>query len=241
MGKLRQSEARSALLLFDLDGTLVSSGGSGRRAITRVLRGFGVNGNVVKKYDWRGKTDPQIFDDCINLGLGRKATLAEHREFLRIYPKFLGEELKRSPSYRMLPGVKDFIRRLRRLRGAYLALGTGNLEAGARLKLAPAQLNRYFPVGGFSSDAADRGRLIHLAVLKARRYYGVRFQKGNVFVIGDTPLDVRAARANGYRSVVVACGFGKPHELKAAKPDFYFDDYADPKAWIEALGLQDGM
>ena len=126
--------------------------------------------------------------------------------------------------------------KLCRREGVYLALGTGNVEAGARIKLSRARLNRFFPVGGFADDSSHRPTLLRKAACQAARHYKTTF-KGGVYVIGDTPLDVSAGKSCGFVTAVIDSGVVAREELVASKPDHLFDSYKHPQEWIERLGL----
>ncbi|MBI2070802.1 MAG: HAD hydrolase-like protein [Elusimicrobia bacterium] len=225
------------LLVFDLDGTLLVTGGAGKRAIEDLfLKQYGLAG-ALEGIEGRGKTDPAIFLEVFERKMKRHPRPGELRHLTRIFPSFLKPRVRASRGYRMIDGIKDFLRMLSRLPGVYLALGTGNLEKGARIKLSRSKLNRFFPVGGFSTDSIKRPELLRKGVAKAMRHYRRRFRKHEVFIIGDTRRDIAAARACGYRSVAVATGPVSGSELRAAKPDFYFNDYASPQRWIKRLKL----
>ncbi|MEK7287040.1 MAG: HAD hydrolase-like protein [Elusimicrobiota bacterium] len=227
-----------ALLLFDLDGTLLLAGGAGRRAIGRLFEErYGLAG-AMEGIDPAGLTDPQIFREVMAKKLARAPKNGEFARLMSVYPRYLRPEVEKSRGFRVMRGIRELLARLAAIRGVYLALGTGNVELGARIKLRRARLNRFFPVGGFATDAVERGPLIRIAAAKAARYYGRRFRKSEVFVIGDTARDVAAGRVCGFQTVAVDLSLGKTKEILAAKPDFYFTGYSQRHEWIEKLGLR---
>lgn len=227
----------TALLIFDLDGTLVITGGAGFRAWAWLFeRRYGL-GDPFSGIDGRGKTDPRILLEVFKKKLKRKPKEGELDRLIRAFTPYLKKSVRESEGYRLVGNIKGLLRALRRRPHIYLALGTGNLENGARIKLSRARLNRYFPVGGFATDSFVRSELIRRAWLKSRRFYKRRFPKTRTFVIGDTPLDVKAGRRCGFKTVVVNSGVVPAQKLIAARPDFFFENYDDPKEWIQKLRL----
>lgn len=224
------------LLLFDIDGTLVSARGAGRRALKAALeRVFGTAG-ALEAYDLRGKTDPRIvFDVMEAAGLGRDAVKARLDDLFEAYAQALVGEIEGAQGVVTMPGVADLLRRLTATEGVLLGLLTGNIEEGARIKLEPAGLWPYFPVGAFGSDDADRRRLPSLAARRAQALTGHGFRPEDVAVIGDTPHDIDCARAFGALAVAVATGQYAREQLLAERPDLFFDDLADVDRVAEAL------
>lgn len=190
------------LILFDLDGTLVRGAGAGRRAMERAwAQVFGFPVELPPRW-MAGRTDPAIFREMARLS-GREAELERRKaELVARYLEALADEVARSPG-ELLPGVMDVLRWAQEA-GWALALATGNLEAGARIKLAPFGLNGFFPVGGFGDDADDRAGVLKVAARRAARRWGA--EADAVVVVGDTPLDVEAARAAGFAALAVATG-----------------------------------
>lgn len=224
------------LLLFDIDGTLVSARGAGRRALKAALeRVFGTTGPL-EAYDLRGKTDPRIVFDLMEAaGIGRGAVKARLDDLFEAYAQALVGEIEGAQGVVTMPGVADLLRRLTATEGVLLGLLTGNIEEGARIKLEPAGLWPYFPVGAFGSDDADRRRLPSLAARRAQALTGHGFRPEDVAVIGDTPHDIDCARAFGALAVAVATGQYAREQLLAERPDLFFDDLADVDRVAEAL------
>lgn len=218
-----------ALLLFDIDGTLVHTRGAGLRALERA---FGQLYGVLQPLNGSstaGRTDVRIVEEIAErAGL----TAADTAALLTAYLEALAVELARDPGV-VLPGVHDLLAALQGAPEWRLALGTGNLEAGARLKLEALGIWHYFPVGGFASDAPERDDLIRRGVQKARQLYGCDF--GRCIVVGDTPLDVACGRANGAATLAVATGRFGPAELVAAGADLVLPDLADTATALAAL------
>ena len=135
----------------------------------------------------------------------------------------------------MTRASRNCSRRSRAFPSLRLGLLTGNLEAGARAKLAPFDLNRFFPTGGYGSDAMDRGEIARIAHRRAEEHYARGFPADRVVVLGDTPADVACARANAFHAVLVGTGTDPAEELHASGPDLYFEDFADTTRVLGAL------
>ena len=225
------------LLLFDLDGTLVSTGGAGLRALDRAFAAlFGLRG-AMEGISPAGKTDPLIVREVFEKKRGTRPAAEDVRRVCESYLAFLSEEVPKSPGYRVMEGIRELLDRLWAEKGALLALGTGNLERGARIKLEPGGLNRYFNFGGFGSDAEARADMLRAGVRRAEERTGMVFPLRDVFVIGDTILDVKAGKEVGAVTVAVACGHGKRDDLRVAQPDVYMESFADPAPLWKALGF----
>jgi phosphoglycolate phosphatase-like HAD superfamily hydrolase len=216
------------LVLFDIDGTLVLTKGAGRRALgAALLRVYGTAG-LIDGYDVRGKTDPRIVADLMGAaGLAPEAIHAGLGDCFECYARGLVEEIGDGQCVTLLPGVADLVRRLDATEGVVLGLLTGNIEEGARIKLASTGLWPYFRTGAFGSDDGDRRRLPALAARRAHALTGHAFRPEDVLVIGDTPLDIECARAFGAVAVAVATGFHPYAELEAEKPDLVFESFAE--------------
>jgi phosphoglycolate phosphatase-like HAD superfamily hydrolase len=212
------------LLLFDLDGTLVTTGGAGVRALDRAF--FQVAG-IVHAMDGvrpHGKTDPAIIREVFTLrGAGNFSDLIG--QILDAYVGFLEEEVRQSSMYRVLPGIIHFLKEFHGRRDLALGLATGNVERGARIKLERGRLNSYFAFGGFGSDAENRTEVVRRAAEKAARYTGECVDPADIFVIGDTPRDIDAGRESGYRTVGVATSDYTRQDLEAAGADLVLSDF----------------
>lgn len=224
------------LVLFDVDGTLVTARGAGRAAFARALGAVFGTAGAVETYDFRGKTDPRIvFDLMADAGFDEAAIRARLEAFFASYVRELETLLVDGARVTVLPGVVDLVRRLSAREDAMVGLLTGNIEAGARIKLRPTGLLSLFRVGAYGSDDLDRRRLPAIACARARALVGHEFPFERVTIIGDTPLDVDCARACGALAVAVATGFHPAEELAACGPDLLFADLADVERVLSAL------
>lgn len=236
---------RASLILFDVDGTLVDTAGAGRRALERAFRsvlGLPDIAAVSSRVRFNGKTDPVIIAEIAReAGLDRDAIARLAPALERAYLDALREEMARpDPRRRTIPGVVPLLEALASMREVTLGLLTGNIEEGARIKLDPFGLNRFFADGGFSSDHADRGAIARIAHDKLSRRAGIAFARERTWVVGDTELDVACARVNGFRAAAIDSGWIPRERLEQAEPDALFDDFTDVAAVIEALGLDPG-
>lgn len=224
------------LVLFDVDGTLLSVRGAGRRALARALQAtFGTAG-AIDDYDLRGKTDPRIvFDVTEAAGIPRERVRERLDDCFELYVRALVEEIGDGSTVLAMPGVADLIRQLDRREDVVLGLLTGNIEEGARVKLGPTGLWPFFRTGAFGSDDAERRRLPSLAARRAQALVGYPFQPAEVVVVGDTPWDVDCARTFGAVAVAVATGQYARDQLEAEEPDLLFDTLGDTGVVISAL------
>jgi phosphoglycolate phosphatase-like HAD superfamily hydrolase len=224
------------LFLFDVDGTLVTARGAGRAALGRALEATYGTAGALDAYDFRGKTDHRIVRDLMR-GAGRDdAAIARGLDacfaaYVRELERLIGDGSR----VRVLPGVAGLVRALAARGDALVGLLTGNIEAGARVKLAPTGLWPLFRVGAFGSDDMDRRRLPAIARERARAAAGRDFPFERVTIIGDTPHDVDCARACGAVAVAVATGQHARDELAACAPDHLFADFADTAAAVATL------
>lgn len=222
------------LFLFDLDGTLVSTGGAGLRALARAFRELYDVAEAMAHINPAGKTDPAIFREMIETLLQRAPRPGEVERLGERYLAHLELEMRVPGGKGVLTGVREFLEHLAERNDVVLALGTGNLERGARLKLGPHGLNPFFPIGGFGSDAEDRAEVLRRGHQRAEQTTSTHIAASDVFVIGDTPLDVAAARRAGFRAIAVASGGSTMATLSQTRPDFLLPDMTHGFAWLEA-------
>ena len=233
MESLSAGERR--LVLFDIDGTLLSAAGVSATALKEALvEHFGTEGSL-PGYDYSGKTDPQIVRELMR-GAGLEDAAIEQRmgKALDSYLRRLRERL-RPEHVRAKPGVVAVVRALARDPRVTLGLLTGNLEPGARLKVEPLGLNEHFPFGAYGSDHEDRHELPAVAVERALAHTGHRFQGKRVVIVGDSIHDVRCGRSLGVRAVAVATGLTAAATLAAEDPDALLEDCSDLDRALQAV------
>ena len=213
------------LLLWDIDGTLISSSGAGLRALRAALhRVFAIDGSI-SDIDFAGRTDFWIMRQIL-AKFGMPATAENLARYTDGYVAALPAELA-DGGVHPLPGVPGLLESARTRGDIALGLLTGNLRRGAAAKLGSRDLWRYFPFGAFADDSEDRNRLGPFALRRARVHHGVDFMPARTWVIGDTPHDVACARAFGARAIAVATGRHSRDELAAEAPDAVFGDFGD--------------
>ena len=208
-----------AAVLFDIDGTLLSTGGASDRAWERAVRDFyGVDFDV-GAHTGRGVPDPEVGRLVLRGVLGREPTGRELVRLMSRRMKYLPGEVTGSPGYVVKPGVSQL---LERLAGSDVLLGltTGNVEPAAHAKLARADLNHFFSFGGYGSDSSERVELTRRAIERARRLTGEPLPAAEILAVGDTPRDVEAGHGNGIRVVGVATGEYSLAELREAGADW---------------------
>ncbi len=203
------------LVLFDIDGTLIDSGGAGARSWKHAFdKLYGIQADI-GSHTSAGETDPVVARKTFVGALGRAPTEQELARLFAVYLLRLSEEVRTSEGYRVLEGVEDLLLMLSDA-GTMLGIVSGAMEGAARVKLSRADLNKYFVFGGYGSDSDDRTRLTQVAIDKAQMLHGHDVTPGHVFVVGDTPLDVEAADAVGVVSVAVASGKFSEDQLRLA-------------------------
>jgi phosphoglycolate phosphatase len=221
------------LVLFDIDGTLIDTGGAGARSWTWAFEhAFDRPWVDIGKYSSAGMTDPVVARKTFTEAMGHEPTGEELARLMAAYLSVLPDYVTSSEGYRVLPGVEELLPRLHEA-GVLLGVTTGALEAGAHAKLGRARLNHYFLVGGYGSDSADRVELTTTAVRRAERLLGTSLDRRQVAVVGDTPLDITAAQGAGVVSIGVATGKYDLDELRAADPDHALASLEEPFPGVE--------
>jgi phosphoglycolate phosphatase len=229
------------LVLFDIDGTLITDGGAAREAYAAALREtYGYSGDL-RQYDFSGRTDPQITHMVLHDAGITESEIEEH--FPALWDVYI-DNLARNATperVRTLPGIAEVLEELSGRTDVMLALLTGNIEPGARLKLAPPDLNRLFPFGAFGSDSPRRDELPPIAVDRASAIDGHRFRGRDVVIIGDSIYDVRCGTPHGATTIAIASGKTKAEALLAENPHHFFVSAEDLDSLLAAiLGTPEG-
>lgn len=223
------------LVLFDVDGTLLSSGRHGLAAFSEALRRtFGTAGDVAS-YRFEGRLDPVIVSDLMRAaGIPDEVVARRRDEALALYLDLLEEALAANPPT-LKPGVADLVARVSSLPSVVPALLTGNVRRGARIKLSAAGLWDRFRFGVFGDEAPLRVALGPIALARALEQTGRSFSPAETVVVGDARADVECGRAIGARVVAVATGRTSAEELAAAGADAVLPDFADVASACEAI------
>ena len=229
-----ESHSDKRLLLWDIDATLITTGGAGEKSLQRVVKErFGVQDDF-RDIEIAGCTDAGIAASILRK-YGVEPTTKDVSTFLDDYIAGL-TELIPDANGRVLPGVAEILRRMNLKPNRVLALLTGNLRRGAELKLQYYGLWDYFAFGAFADDHADRNELGAFARARAKEEYGHDFATAQIDVIGDTGHDIVCGKIFGARTIAVATGSWTRGKLAAHQPDFLFDDLSRVDEVIAMLG-----
>jgi phosphoglycolate phosphatase len=230
------------VVLFDIDGTLLTTGGAAREAFARALSEAAGRPIDPGGYSFSGKTDPQIARDILKAHDVAEGDLDGCiPEAIRLYLVYFAEAAHRLDHARLLPGVRELLEALARRPDARTALLTGNVEPGARLKLGHFGLAGFFnfSLSCFGSDDVDRYRLPALALERARRAFGPDVTGGQLVLVGDSEHDVLCGRSVGARAVAVGTGWTPAAILRSLRPHAFLEDLSDTDRAVEAI-LADG-
>jgi phosphoglycolate phosphatase len=210
-------------VLFDIDGTLLVTGGAGAVAWQRAFRELhGVDANI-DEHTQAGMTDPEIAEIVFRDVLGRAGSEAERAQAIAAYLGHMADAVNESSGFRVMPGIEELLPRLAE-QGVLLGLVTGNIESAAHVKLARADLNRFFAFGGYGSDARDRVEVTRRALERGGEVAGKPLDPTATIAVGDTPRDVRAGHGANIQVVGVATGHYTVEQLAEAGADWAIED-----------------
>jgi len=228
------TEKQKRLLLFDIDGTLIHSGGAGIEALKRALKERFQIEDDLHDIEFAGMTDSGIVTSIL-----KKHSIPTTPEnvtaFLDSYVHFLSKELPRRKG-KLLPGVLELLEKLKTREHVVLGLLTGNVSRGAQLKLDHYRVWHFFEFGAFADDHHDRNELGEFARARAKEKHGREFSAAEIDVIGDTPRDIACGKALGARTIAVATGTWSREDLARHQPDILIDDFSDVARLINTLG-----
>jgi phosphoglycolate phosphatase len=214
-------------LLFDVDGTLITSGGAGAKSWTLAFEDlYGIPADI-GEFTEGGMTEPEVGRLTFRNVIGREPTREELAKVMSARLRYLPKLVAESEGFKVLPGVRETLDRLSAA-GYLLGITTGGIEAAAHIKLARADLNHYFHFGGYGSDSADRVGLTKRALERAATLVGEPIDPHETLVIGDTPHDVEAAQGVKAISVGVATGHFSKDELRDAGADYVLGTLEEP-------------
>lgn len=224
-------EAR--LFLFDIDGTLITSGGAGEGALIDAMRSrFDVSEDL-SGILLAGATDAAIARLLLEKH-GLEVTPENQTALLDGYLHHLAERMGRHDG-RVLPGILDLLEKLREHPEAVVGLLTGNVVRGAEIKLRHYGMWDYFAFGAFADDHHDRNELGPFARRRALEFHGTEIPPERIYVLGDTPRDIACGRVIGAKTVAIATGHYSEADLADHRPDFLFPDLRDTRAVMDAL------
>ncbi|MGA2320504.1 MAG: HAD family hydrolase [Solirubrobacteraceae bacterium] len=214
-------------VLFDIDGTLLTTGGAGAASWRLAFDELYEIPADIGAFTDAGMTDPEVARKTFQAVLHRDPARREFTRLLERRLHYLQETVAESAEYRVLPGVAELLPRLID-EGYLLGLVTGNVEAAAHIKLHRARLNRFFSFGGYGSDATDRGELTRIALKRASLVYGEPLSAAQAIAVGDTPHDVEGAHAAGIACVGVGSHHFNVEQLREAHADYTIASLEEP-------------
>ena len=228
---------KPTVFLFDIDGTLITTGGVGRTAIETAFERLYGRSDAFASISFAGMTDRAIVRAGL-MAIGRKPAEADIDHAISTYVCVLEEVVPRADStkYRVHAGIETALDEVHARKSSAIGLGTGNIKAGARVKLDRVSLFGRFAFGGFGCDHEDRAELIRIGAERGAKALDTPRESCRVVVIGDTPKDVAAARAIGAESIGVGTGSFTPADLMACGATFACRDLAEPGALDRLLG-----
>ena len=223
------------LFLFDIDGTLVWTGGAGKKALDRACLCILGDDRASQGVRFDGQTDRVIVRNILNRQ-GKSVDIdASIDQILEKYLELLPAEIAEASRYTILPGIGQLIYTLDQDQNAFLALATGNLQKGAQIKLARANLFSYFQCGGYGCDHEERSKIVEKAIERSEHLSKKSFSPEAIFVLGDTPHDIAAGKALGVKTVAVATGSFTQDELANCAPSFLFKNFSNTKNFLNTF------
>ncbi len=220
-----------ALLLFDIDGTLLNTYGSGRDAANESFEKHFGHKNAFHNISLMGRTDLFIWKQvCQNFNIPINNFKKTKNNLLKDYYKYLQIKLFKNKKVKICPGIIEIIKKIKNKH--QLGLITGNFKKSGLIKIAHFGLDKYFPVGGFGDDDENRNIIAKRAIKRAHHYYKKKYKQNEIFIIGDTQYDIQCAKTTGTVSVAVATGNNTVNDLKKFTPDHLFSSFSSPEKFL---------
>jgi phosphoglycolate phosphatase-like HAD superfamily hydrolase len=216
----------SKLILFDIDGTLLTTHGIPRRAMRRVLQKMFNNHTYDDEYNYSGRTDWEIVEHLLDFaGIDYPRTKKTLNVIFEEFAYELKVEIRNGLTPQLYIGVLDLLESLAKDSCINLGLVTGNISKGAYLKLKAIGLDKYFPIGAFGDDAKERSNLPGIAIKRAEKYFRKKISKKNIWIVGDSIYDIHCAQVNDLRCLAVCTGLTSRDKLENENPEFIVDDF----------------
>lgn len=226
------------IIIFDIDGTLLLTGGVGIQAFDRVFQELFDVPKAWNDYDPHGKTDQEIINDLSRISLGREINPLEQREIGRRYIQYFSELIDIAPNFRLLSGAFELVKELSD-RNYFLGIATGNFKETAEHKLRRGKLNHFFSFGGYASDSHIRLELTKKALERGLASYkngsSRKIEPSEVILIGDAKQDMICGKTLGLRTIGVATGSLSENELLSYEPALVLKDLSDTKKILEFI------
>lgn len=223
------------ILLFDIDGTLLLDGGAGGAALDEAFFGLFSIPRASADIPKHGQTDYSITRNTALKALGRELTQEESHRLHEHYARIVPLHLEKSRDFCVLRGVVELCDSLHKDKNILMGLQSGNLETVARAKLLHGRIHDYFSFGGFSSDSIDRTKLVRTGIERAIKTAGGGAAVSDIIVVGDSPFDVLAGKANGAKTIAVATGKSTAAELRSVHPTAVLPDLSDIRAFWDII------
>ena len=218
-------------ILFDIDGTIMTSDHAGTSAMAKTAKEI-FNVGEIGPLNVHGRCDRGILAELFeSLGVSYDQ---HHEEFCRRYYENLPASLVANKA-RLLPGVLSLLERLQKQNNVALGLLTGNLQIAAQIKLEHVRVDHFFSFGGYGDHYAERSDVAAQAVESAKTALGKDFSNEKIWVLGDTQNDIRCGRSVGAKVVAVETGGASSEELRALNPDLIFPNLENCQDWLDSL------
>lgn len=213
------------IILFDIDGTLLLTGGAGSCVFDRIFRELYQIENAWGTIHPDGRTDISLIKECFQNNLKRLPTHSEIKNITKLYCDYLGEALKTWNKFRLMPCVPELLESLAKKSHVTLGLATGNFKAGAFHKLEKCGIAHHFKFGGYGCDSEDRLMLTQKAVNEAKIF--LHKNDFEIWLVGDTTHDILCGQAIGAKTIAVCTGSTKYEALKNSGADFVIGDFSE--------------
>ncbi len=223
---------RNILLVWDIDGTLIQAGGLGKDAMDKAFFDmYGIK-EAFRTVNMAGAIDGTIIKDVFSV---HDMENKDPSPFCEKYCGYLAENISSLNYDITAPGISFLLSAISEMKHVFNALGTGNMEKAARIKLSADNLNRHFPVGGFGDIEMERWKVIRQAVQNSKEHFRADFKNQDIYIIGDTPRDIECGKRLKVKSIAVATGWHSYEELCDNQPDYLFRDLTDAGSFFKIL------
>lgn len=236
------------LLIWDIDGTLIQGKGIGRKSFNIAFHDLYGTNEAFDNIQMAGMLDSVIVEhvfesNTIIIPNFNTYSFKQDEETIKLYDRYceiLGAEVEKLSCSIAAPGVIELLTILSKKDNIYNVLGTGNIEKGARIKLSLDNLNKFFPTGGFGDEKMERWQVMEKAYSNAVSHFGIEFIKESVFVIGDTPLDIKCGKKFNTKTIGVATGPYTFTDLQNCGADYVFNDFTDIDSFLNIFKEERG-